>query len=132
MIKLTTNQKNAIRETINFILVFLLLVSSIWFIKTFKMLYREGDLRVMHGQYPSHLNQNENTNINNIKTWMTFDYLNIVFKLDPSYFQKVLNINDPRYPNIRIDRYAKNHKLNPYLLLNNIQQSIISYSYTAH
>ena len=131
MKKFNPNQKRAIRETIIFILILLLLISSIWFIKTFKTLYRDGNLRAIHGPYSDRLNKNEVITINTIKTWMTFDYLNIVFKIDPSYFPKVLNINDPRYPNIRIDHYAKNHNINPSLFLNSIKQSITNYSYIA-
>ena len=48
-----------------------------------------------------------NPDVNDIDTWMTFDYLNTVFKLPPKYLQHALAITDPSYPNIHIGRFAK-------------------------
>jgi len=42
-----------------------------------------------------------------IKPWMTFNYINVVFKLEPTYLKNILNINDKRYPDIRIDNYSR-------------------------
>ena len=127
MKKLTQEQKSVIRETLNFILVLLLLIASIWFIGTFKKMYKEGDLKTWRGQHNERVLLNQVTTINNIKVWMTFDYLNTIFKLDPIYLQKTLNINDLKYPNIRIDHYARNHGLNSFSLLDSIQKSITNY-----
>ena len=62
--------------------------------------------------------------IEKIQAWMTFDYINTVFKLPPNYLKNQLGIQDTRYPYLVIDRYARKHNINPDILLLNIRQSI--------
>jgi hypothetical protein len=42
-----------------------------------------------------------------IQPWMTFDYVNQVFGLPPTYLQDALDIQDARYPNVSIAHYAE-------------------------
>jgi len=41
-----------------------------------------------------------------IKPWMTFDYVNKIFALPPTFLKDTFRIADPHYPNLAIDRYA--------------------------
>lgn len=41
-----------------------------------------------------------------VRSWMTFEYLNRIFSLPPTYFSKKLHITDPSYPKMSIARYA--------------------------
>jgi hypothetical protein len=66
--------------------------------------------------------------INDIGPWMTFDYLNVVFKLEPNYLKNALGISDNRYPNININMYARHYNIPLQNLLQNIKQAITSYS----
>jgi hypothetical protein len=59
---------------------------------------------------------------------MTFDYLNVIFKLPKNYLKETLIIEDNRYPNIRLDHYAKRHNINPTFFLNQVEQAIINYN----
>ena len=67
-----------------------------------------------------------------IQVWMTFDYLNTVFKLPPSYLKSTLNISDPKYPNIHIGGYAKDENLNPAHALDLVKSAITSYGQAAN
>lgn len=62
-----------------------------------------------------------------IQPWMTFSYLNFVFKLPVSYLQNTLHISDTRYPNIQISRYARMNHLNLSQFLNAVQQAVTNY-----
>ena len=64
---------------------------------------------------------------NDIQSWMTFGYLNFIFKLPPDYFQKTLNISDSHYPNVQIYRYAQINHLDYVSLMNNIKNAITAY-----
>ena len=114
--KKVLSRKNIIIFSVLFIL---LILSSIYFITNFRSVYRSGQLRIHHRNQESLPNK-----INNIRAWMTFDYLNVVFKLSPDYFKNNLSITDPKYPNIRIDRYAMNQGIKSQELLYKIQQLI--------
>jgi len=65
--------------------------------------------------------------IPDIQSWMTFYYLNKVFGLPTDYLASALNINDPQYPNITIQHYARHHRDNSSSLLFDIQTAIYNY-----
>jgi hypothetical protein len=62
-----------------------------------------------------------------ISDWMTFDYLNRIFKLPPTYFKDVLGITDARYPRLSIRRYATTDLLNPGAAVEDVQAAIRNY-----
>lgn len=118
---------NKIKKIGIIFLEFLCVFSLLWFILSIKQLHESGKLVSdynlrRHSNYPHNI-----TNISNIKTWMTFDYINFIFKLDPTYLKNILMINDSQYPNIRIDHYARRHNQNLLIFLQNIQLAITNY-----
>lgn len=89
------------------------------------------DLRVIyhmsqHEQLRQELTRRRPT-VSDIQPWMTFDYVNVVFKLPPAYLKQSLNITDPHYPNLQISRYARRNNLDPQQLIGQIQNSILNY-----
>ena len=42
-----------------------------------------------------------------IQPWMTFDYVNTIFKLPATYLKDTLNISDSSFPKISLAKYAK-------------------------
>jgi hypothetical protein len=67
----------------------------------------------------------ENTSL--IDTWMTFRYINLIFKLPPDYLKGNLNISDKRYPNISLGGYIKNNKLDKTTFLDNVRKAVADY-----
>jgi hypothetical protein len=59
-----------------------------------------------------------------IATWMTFDYLNMVFKMPPDYLKNELNITDARYPRLTIKRMATDRKANAALILTGVKAAV--------
>lgn len=68
------------------------------------------------------------SNASSTQSWMTFDYLNHVFSLPPTYFQMALSITDSRYPRLTIQEYAEDAGLSQAATLAKVQDSISSYS----
>lgn len=128
MKKISSRQKDIIKKIITIILVILCLASLIWFIFSIKELHGLGDLRSNYNFKKHSTDLNNTTNVNNIMPWMTFDYINVIFRLDPTYLKNNLMINNPRYPNIRIDNYTKHLHLDTQAFLHNIQQVITNYT----
>lgn len=101
--------------------------SLILFIITLRQLYTAGELQPSYDlKGPVHVHRT--VTVATIMPWMTFNYLNVVFKLPPLYLQNALAITDSHYPNLRIDTYTKEHRLNSVFFLQNLQKAITSYS----
>ena len=81
---------------------------------------------------PSHLIQVFNNNhgtltisdVYFIRSWMTFDYINTLFRLPPDYLKTQLNITDPHYPRISIRTFAKNSHVDVTVFLNMVQEDV--------
>jgi len=111
------------------ILILLCLFSFVCFIDTYNKLYKSGELISDYSIRKGHPTRlNHAVNINSINTWMTFDYINVIFKLPKNYLQNTFNITDPRYPNIRIGNYTKQHNLNLREFMHNLELAITNYS----
>jgi hypothetical protein len=106
------------------VLSLLCIASFTWFVINARAYYAAGDLEPVHHQRYADAQPRQHIPPNSIQSWMTFDYINVVFGLNPSYLQSKLAIMDKHYPNIRIDTYARRNKLNQQSLLQNIQQLV--------
>ena len=62
-----------------------------------------------------------------IRSWMTFDYINTLFRLPPDYLKTQLNITDVHYPRISIRTFAKNSHVDTSVFLNTVQEDIKSF-----
>jgi hypothetical protein len=62
-----------------------------------------------------------------IQSWMTFDYINLVFHLPSDILKEQLSITDPHYPHITLEKYAAMHSLNQTVFLNQIRSAIATY-----
>lgn len=62
--------------------------------------------------------------IEDIKPWMTIDYLSFVFGLPPNYLKDQLNIKDAKYLKLSIDKYAELTKADPADVLSKIKYAI--------
>lgn len=82
-------------------------------------------LSMHHGQI---VHQNINVP-EDIQSWMTFAYINFVFKLPTSYLQGTLHISDPRYPNVQIRRYARDTNLDELQLTISVQHVVSAYGH---
>jgi hypothetical protein len=65
------------------------------------------------------------------QAWMTFDYIDRVFSLPPAYLKTALSIADRRYPRLTIAEYAESLKKPAITVVDQVAQSIRSYSSAA-
>ena len=62
-----------------------------------------------------------------ISPWMTFDYINLVFKLPPDFLKTQLSITDPLYPRLSINHASRDMKTVPAELTNSVKSEIQIY-----
>jgi hypothetical protein len=65
-----------------------------------------------------------------IESWMTFDYVNVVFGLPPSYLSDALHVTDARYPHLSISRWAREEATTSPAMLGAVQSAVRGYSAT--
>jgi hypothetical protein len=126
MKNLSPKIKNSITIGFFILLCIALVFSTRYFVRSVQQDYLNGELRVRHRKENPLLYIEER-----VKPWMTFDYINVIFKLPPNYFKDTFSITDPKYPNIRIDQYAKRNNVSLSTLLTTIREHISSY-FTLH
>lgn len=63
-----------------------------------------------------------------IEGWMTFAYINTVFKLPTDYLKNSLGIIDERYPNISVSRYVRSHIISNIPFLVQLKDAVSNYN----
>ena len=59
-----------------------------------------------------------------VQDWMTFNYLNAVFKLPPGYLQGALGIQDARYPALSLRQYAQSRGIDDNAFLGQVKEEL--------
>lgn len=98
------------------------LAAILWLIISVDRAYRLGNLLSRTSRQ-----ELRKPNPDNIQSWMTFDYINRIFKLPPEYLKTQLTITDRKYPNIEIKNYAKSQNEDVNTIIENLKQSIKNY-----
>src|SRR3989344_3277422 len=101
------------------ILVIISLIALFFIIQSLSGFYalRQTDWR------SSHISRQPRTvALEDIQGWMTFEYLNVVFKLPPEYLREALSIETAKYPRITLRRYAEQSRIDPPALLRSVQE----------
>jgi hypothetical protein len=62
-----------------------------------------------------------------VRPWMTFNYVNTLFRVPPDYLQMQLQITDATYPKITIGGYAKKNGLDTNMFLQNVELTLKQY-----
>lgn len=112
-----------------FITILAFLVALEFFLATQAILSskRNGSLIFDH-PYMEHGRGGEQKNdkhpVINVESWMTFRYLNINYNLPPDYLRDSLSINDPEYPDIRLDRFSRKEDLSESIFILAVKGSI--------
>jgi hypothetical protein len=102
--------------------ILLLILALVFFYKPF-YLYRPA-----HRFWSTHSHRTLGVNdVNMIQSWMTFNYINKVFKLPTNYLKNTLNISDSRYPNIPLEDYAEKAKIKTADFTTKVQDAVHSY-----
>ena len=129
MKKMSHEQKKFLAKAGIALLALLCVGAILWFVTSLQQSIKSGDLQPDSAiiKKPDDVHVTRMVTIESVRSWMTFDYLNVVFKMDPSFLKNALAITDKRYPNIRIDAYIREHKLDPQVFMDGVRQAITSY-----
>lgn len=90
--------------------------------------YQQGEsyIKYQNGQI---LRMPEAVSVTDIQAWMTFRYINFVFKLPETYLATSFRVTDPRYPDIQLARYARMNKINDMQFLLEVQQAVAAFKH---
>jgi len=63
--------------------------------------------------------------------WMTFSYINTLFKIPPDYLKTDLSITDPSYPQLSLYGYAKYQNKGIATVVDQVERSLSDYLTTS-
>jgi len=66
-------------------------------------------------------------NVVDIAPWMTFDFINHVFNVPPTYLSNAFNITDANYPRMSLRSYASLHGIDEQTFLVDVQKKVADY-----
>lgn len=124
------DKKNPMSQARKNEIIWIVIAVTVFFLGVFLLTHIYRDLR-RQGIFFRPISQNlhrKKIAVAEIQTWMTFDFLNKSFGLAPSYLKDGLTITNKRYPNITIDRWAKDTHESPSALLDRINKLISDFS----
>jgi len=110
------------------LLVVLLVVFSFFLVKSIWSIRRAGIMNQHKTLTEFFLNHKTSINdVNYIENWMTFHYINFIFKIPENYFKDTLYIDDVRYPNIPLWKYTKEKNIDPLSFLNQVKNALTKF-----
>ena len=109
------------------ILSIIILAFSVFF--SFKKALKSSNVRfINHGKVLKYSATNfKTTDVYLIEPWMTFDYINHIFGLPKDYLSSNLQISNKHYPNLSINKYAREKKTTGYSEVTEIRNVILLY-----
>jgi hypothetical protein len=125
----TRNESRFLKAALITALVLLILLALL-LIAQYRGLEREN-LMPQHHSILSSLRQSGTLgpqDADRIESWMTFDYIDHIFSLPPTYLQTALSIQDPRFPRLTIEEYSEDAHLNLSETLGAVQAAVRSYT----
>ena len=66
-------------------------------------------------------------NVDIVASWMTFDYINKLFALPPTYLETTLNISNSHYPQITLSGYAHSKGISQAFLMGKVESALHNY-----
>jgi hypothetical protein len=69
--------------------------------------------------------------VDDIEPWMTFAYINFRFHLPPEYLKNQLQLEEKKYPEIPLSRYAKKNNIETPVFVSQVKNAIRNISLTS-
>jgi len=112
------------------ILCVLLLALIIFFVVQYRSLRRQYFMNLHQFEISQLLEHHAPIAVSNadeIRSWMTFDYINKLFGLPPTYLQTNLKITDSHYPHTTIASYAKTENASATIMTTEVENAVRTY-----
>jgi hypothetical protein len=101
------------------IIVIFFLVSTLGYSICFRPVAKFPNIPIGHWQRP--------TTAQDINGWMTFEYINFVFKLPPEYLKGTLALENVGYPWVTVWHVARVKKVNLTEFIRRTQEAVTEY-----
>jgi hypothetical protein len=120
-------------QYIKYAIVFLaivIVVLSVFFFRQYVALRRANIISARESWLSTAIKNHGHATVNDVdfvRSWMTFDYLDKLFNLPPDYLKTRFSIMDNRYPKLSISEYAGSSHLNKNMVTSEIIGAIRDY-----
>jgi hypothetical protein len=107
-----------------------LAVLLFFFVKQYQVLRHEAIISARESWLMNAIKNHPHLTANDagvVRSWMTFDYLNKLFNLSPTYLKIQLSISDPTYPKLTINKFAKDINRSVSETLTVVQNAVRQY-----
>jgi hypothetical protein len=118
---------SSLKKTILWSLLVFTVLLMVFLVKTYQLKNKPHLLSLQesirtHRRKPPTVND-----LTYLSSWMTFDYINKLFNLPETYLEQSLQVNDPKYPFLTVEQYAKKTNINTVVVIENIQKYVRRY-----
>ena len=125
------NPKGVHKTIIIIFLVTIIVLSAVFDFYQYNRFQRRNLITTYKSNIASIISKNHSNlsikDVSMIDTWMTFGYINTIFKLPSDYLKTSLNINDNHYPNLSLNKYINTQKLDKNVYLSSVRSSVANY-----
>lgn len=104
------------------VLIILLVVLGIFFYHEYSQLRKAQIANDIHRGVPLTADD-----VDIVRPWMTFDYVNRIFNVSSTYLKNDLSITDPAYPHTTLSSYAQYSHIDPTLLTTQVEGALDNY-----
>ncbi|HUC31199.1 MAG TPA: hypothetical protein VMR99_00715 [Candidatus Paceibacterota bacterium] len=112
------------------ILAILLIILGILLVREYLTLRREQIINARELQLSAILKSHGPLTADDvavIQPWMTFSYINTLFKISPDYLKTNLSISDLSYPQLSLSEYANYENVDVITVMNQVEDSLYNY-----
>lgn len=109
-----------------FLLAAIFIILSVRLINDFWSLKKSGYLKPARS-LRRHVNA-ATPSPDQIQDWMTFSYINYVYRLPEKYLAEKILIRQPNYSNLTLNKYAKQNSLDSGQLLSQVKKAVKDYN----
>ena len=114
-----SDKKIQIALFVTIIVVIFFLVSTLGYSVCFRPVAKFPNIPIGHWQRP--------TTAQDINGWMTFEYINFVFKLPPEYLKDSLALENVGYPWVTVRHVARVQKVDLQEFIHRTQEAVMKY-----
>ena len=116
------------------VLVVALAVLLFFFVRDYRSLRREQAIGARESLLNAMVRSRGHlgvSDVSEIRSWMTFDYINRLFGIPAAYLKGQMSIADARYPKLSLSGYAKSRNLTSTAVIGDVEDALRDYFATS-
>ena len=111
-------------------LIIVLIVLSVFFVWQYTSLRRANIISARESWLTAAVKQHGPatvSDVNFIRPWMTFDYINTLFNIPPDYLKNNLSLSDEGYPKLSLSSYARHNNMTTDEVTGEVMNAVRNY-----